>query len=95
VGGDGDVARFAGCRGIFLAPHSIGLYVAYAMVLSIPFFIIVFIKGERPRWRWGESESCQSRSVTEKLAELEELRRRHLISASEYDAKGKEILKEE
>ena len=40
--------------GIFLAPHSIGLYVVYVIVLGIAFFIIAFIKGERPRWRWGE-----------------------------------------
>jgi hypothetical protein len=81
--------------GILLAPRNIGLYGAYALVLSIAFFMAVFIKGERPRWRWGESENPQSRSLTEKLAELEELRRRKLISASEYDARGKEILKEE
>jgi hypothetical protein len=43
--------------GIFLAPHSIGAYVAYAMVLSTVFFIIVFIKGERLRWRWGEDKT--------------------------------------
>ena len=43
--------------GIFLAPHNVGLYVAYAIVLGIAFFIIVFIKGERPRWRWGENKT--------------------------------------
>jgi hypothetical protein len=42
--------------GIFLAPHSIGLYVAYTIVLGIAFFIVVFAKGEKPCWRWGEDD---------------------------------------
>ena len=42
------------CGGIFLAPRSIGLYVVYAIVLGIAFLIVVFIKGERARWRWGK-----------------------------------------
>lgn len=40
--------------GIFLAPHSVGLYVLYAIVLGIALFIVALIKGERPRWRWGK-----------------------------------------
>ena len=42
------------CGGIFLAPHNVGLYVAYAVALAIALFVVVFIKGERPRWRWGK-----------------------------------------
>jgi len=47
---------FLCCGGIFLAPHSIGLYVVYTIVLGIAFFIVVFAKGEKPRWRWGEDD---------------------------------------
>jgi hypothetical protein len=40
--------------GIFLAPRSTGLFVVYAIVLSIGLFIVCLIKGEKPRWRWGK-----------------------------------------
>jgi len=40
--------------GIFLAPRSIVLYVVWAVVLGVAFFVVVLIKGERPRWRWGK-----------------------------------------
>jgi hypothetical protein len=39
--------------GIFLAPHNVGLFVAYAIVLSGALIFIVAAKGEKPRWRWG------------------------------------------
>ena len=42
--------------GIILVPHSIGLYVAYSIVLGAVFFVVVFAKGEKPRWRWGEDD---------------------------------------
>lgn len=42
--------------GIFLAPHSIGLYVVYATVLGIALFVVALIKGEKPRWRWGKEQ---------------------------------------
>jgi hypothetical protein len=40
--------------GVFLARLSITLYVVYSVVLGLAFFLIVFIKGEKPRWRWGK-----------------------------------------
>jgi len=40
--------------GIFIAPRSISSFVVYAIVLGIALFIALFIKGERPRWRWGK-----------------------------------------
>jgi hypothetical protein len=46
------VLFFAGA--IFLAPHNIGFYVVYALVLSIALCVTVFTKGEKPRWRWGK-----------------------------------------
>jgi hypothetical protein len=41
--------------GIFLmANHHPVLYVAYTVVLGIVLFAIVYLKGEKPRWRWGK-----------------------------------------
>ncbi|MGA3172434.1 MAG: hypothetical protein ABSE62_15640 [Chthoniobacteraceae bacterium] len=40
--------------GIELAARSTGLYVLYACLLSIALTIICWIKGEKPRWRWGK-----------------------------------------
>lgn len=80
--------------GIFLAPRSIGFFVAYSIALGAVLLVVVFLKGEHPRWRWGEEENLQSGSVAERLVELEELRRRRLVSAEEYDAKRKKILED-
>jgi hypothetical protein len=80
--------------GIFLAPRSIGLYVAYAIAIGAVLFLVVFIKGEHPRWRWGEEENQQSRSLADRLEDLEELKRRHLVSESEYEAKRQKILED-
>jgi drug/metabolite transporter (DMT)-like permease len=43
-----------GGGGFFLAPRSTGLFVGYAIFLCIPLFIVLLIKGEKPRWRWGK-----------------------------------------
>jgi hypothetical protein len=43
--------------GIFLAPHSPGLFKVYVVVLGIALIIVCFVKGEKPRWRWGEKDS--------------------------------------
>jgi hypothetical protein len=40
--------------GILLAPRSNVLFVAYALVLGIALCIVAWIKGEKPRWRWGK-----------------------------------------
>ena len=40
--------------GVFLAQYSVTLFVAYSIVLSLAFLLIVFVKGEKPRWRWGK-----------------------------------------
>ena len=40
--------------GVFLAPKAVGLFVAYAFALGIALFLICFLKGEKPRWRWGK-----------------------------------------
>jgi hypothetical protein len=39
---------------ILVAPRSIGLFVAVSLVVNIAFFIVVALKGEKPRWRWGK-----------------------------------------
>jgi hypothetical protein len=68
--------------------------VAYAAVVGTAVFIVLFIKGEKPHWRWGDDEKSQSRSVADRLAELEESRRRQLISEPEYQARRQEILRD-
>jgi hypothetical protein len=39
-----------------MTASSIALYVAYTIVLGIAFFMVVFARGEKPRWRWGEDD---------------------------------------
>ena len=77
-----------------MAPRGIALFDVYAVALSMVFFVVVLLKGERPRWRWGERENRQSRSLSDRLEELEQLRRRRLVSAAEYEAKRRDILKD-
>ena len=79
--------------GMFLAPRSIPLFVAYACALGLMLLAVTLIKGEKPRWRWGDSEDRLPRSSAERLAELEELRRQRLVSDTEYEAKRQEILR--
>ena len=40
--------------GAFLAPIHVGLFVLYAVVLTIALFLVCLLKGEKPRWRWGK-----------------------------------------
>ena len=40
--------------GTFLIPKHPGLYVAYSLVLVLVLIIICYLKGEKPRWRWGK-----------------------------------------
>lgn len=40
--------------GTTLITYSVVLYVVYSIVLGVALFLIVFIKGEKPRWRWGK-----------------------------------------
>jgi len=79
---------------VFMAPKSVVLYDVYALVLSLAYILVCFIKGDKPRWRWGAGANRQSRSLADRLAELEELRRQQLVSESEYAARRQEILKE-
>jgi hypothetical protein len=71
-----------------------GLFVVSAFALASLFFVVCFIKGEEPRWRWGDSEKSQARSAAERLAELDDLRGRDLVSDAEYQAKRQEILRQ-
>jgi hypothetical protein len=79
---------------IFLAPTSVGLFDVYVVVLSLAFVVVCFIKGEKPRWRWGEDGNRPAGSLAARLAELEELRRRQLVSEPEYAAKRQAILRD-
>jgi hypothetical protein len=40
--------------GVLLVKYSVALFVVYAIVLGAVFFSIVYLKGEKPRWRWGK-----------------------------------------
>jgi len=42
------------CAGTFLMLKETGLLLAYTAVLSIVLIIICYLKGEKPRWRWGK-----------------------------------------
>lgn len=78
---------------LLLPGGNFGLYITSAAVLCISVVVICLIKGERPRWRWGDSETSQARSIADRLAELDELRRRQLVSEAEYKAKREGILR--
>jgi hypothetical protein len=80
--------------GVFLTrTNNIALFIAYAVTLAIALFVICLIKGETPRWRWGNSTDKPTQSSADRLAELDDLRRRQLISDTEYTTKRAEILK--
>ncbi len=42
------------CGGAFLVPEDVILFVAYAVFLTIVLTVVCWIKGEKPRWRWGK-----------------------------------------
>ena len=78
---------------VLLPGGHFGLWIAVVIVLAVAMFITCFAKGEAPRWRWGESKDEQARSATDRLAELDELHRRQLVSEAEYESKRQEILR--
>jgi hypothetical protein len=45
------IALVAG--GPFLIQEN-GLYVAYCVILALALTAICYLKGEKPRWRWGK-----------------------------------------
>jgi len=40
--------------GAFLVSKHTELFLAYTGLVSIVLIIICFLKGEKPRWRWGK-----------------------------------------
>src|SRR5580700_1507309 len=80
--------------GFIIAPRNIILFVAYAVALGVVLLVVVSVKGEKPGFRWGEENNQPPRSVADRLAELDSLRQRRLISDGEYETKRQEILKE-
>ena len=78
---------------LLLPSRHFGLYITSAAVLCISVIVICLIKGESPRWRWGDSETSPARSIADRLAELDELRRRQLVCEAEYETKREEILR--
>ena len=76
-----------------LAPRHFALWMASLAVLSAALFVVCLIKGEPARWRWGEPKRQSARSLSDRLAELDDLRRRELLSESEHEAMRQKILK--
>jgi hypothetical protein len=87
------VAAFT-AAGIILRPtERMDLFIGMAILLSLAFLVICAMKGETARWRWGDDTTEQSRTAAERLSELDELRRRRLISESEFQHRREEIPK--
>ena len=42
------------CGGAFFISKERELFSVYTVVLSIVLIIICYLKGEKPRWRWGK-----------------------------------------
>ena len=42
------------CAGAILISKQIEIFLAYTTVLSIILMVICYLKGEKPRWRWGK-----------------------------------------
>ena len=74
-------------------PGFFGLWIACVLVLAAALLAICFAKGEPPRWRWGGKETRPIRPLADRLAELDDLRRRQLISDSEHTALRQKMLK--
>ncbi len=75
-----------------LAPRHFALRMASLAVLSTALFVVCLIKGETPRWRWGDSDRRPTRSLSDRLAELDDLRRKDLLSESEHEAMRQKIV---
>ena len=74
-------------------PGHFGFWIASVVALGGALVMVCVVKGERPRWRWGGSERRPGRSLAERLAELDELRRRELVTESEHAAMRQKIVK--
>jgi hypothetical protein len=61
-------------------------------VLGTALFVVCLIKGETLRWRWGGRERQPTRSLADRLAELDDLRRKELLSESEHEAMRQKIM---
>ena len=75
-----------------MMPAHLALWIASTAVLSTALFVVCLIKGETPRWRWGDRDRRPTRSLADRLAELDDLRRKELLSESEHEAMRQKIL---
>ena len=41
------------CVGVFFLPHYLEIMVAWFAILTLVLIVILRLKGEPPRWRWG------------------------------------------
>jgi len=89
---------------LLLVPRHSALWIVSIAVLSAALFTVCLIKGEKPRWRWGNTDPSRTRSrriagrdtarsLPDRLAELDDLRRRELLSETKYEAMRQKIIK--
>jgi hypothetical protein len=78
---------------LLLAPRHFALWMVSIAVLGAALFVVCLIKGETPRWRWGDRDCQPTRSLADRLAELDDLRRKKLLSETEYEAMRQKVMK--
>jgi hypothetical protein len=80
-----------GAAFLFLPRHQ-ALWMVSLAVLTTALIVVCLIKGEKPRWRWGDRGCPPKRPLADRLAELDDLRKKQLLSESEYNAMRQKIL---
>lgn len=76
-----------------LMPKHLALGIASTFVLGAALIVVCLIKGETPRWRWGDRDLQPTRSLADRLAELDDLRKKELLTESEHEVMRQKILK--
>jgi hypothetical protein len=75
-----------------MMPRHFALWMVSIAVLGTALFVVCLIKGEPLRWRWGGRERQPTRSLADRLAQLDDLRRKELLSKSEHEAMRQKIM---
>src|SRR5689334_6531628 len=81
-----------GGSAFLLMPRHFALWIVSIAILTVALFVVCLIKGETPRWRWGERDSRPTRSLADRLAELDDLRKRELLSETQHTAMRQKIV---
>jgi hypothetical protein len=77
---------------VLLMSRHFALWMVSLAVLTATLFVVCLIKGETPRWRWGDRDRRPTRSLADRLAELDDLRKKELLSETEHEAMRQKIL---